>query len=164
MRLKSNLAGLLFVTALFGSSSRATAESAPPAPPQDETSLGEIPVTGSSAEHVIKLAILPSLAADLEDVVVRGVVRRDFELSGLFEVLPDSKAPPGLYGYEDAVDVPAWRNVGAEVIVKVAARKRSPKSIEVLGLAYFLNVGKDPVFQKSISVAPALPETIARTG
>jgi len=124
------------------------------APAQDETQLGEIPVTGSSSEHVVKLAILPSLAADLEDVVVRGVVRRDFELSGLFEVLPDGKAPTGLYGFEDPVDVPAWRNVGAEVIVKVAARRRSPTVIDVLGLAYFLNVGKDPVYQKTLSVAP----------
>jgi len=124
------------------------------APKTDETELGEIPVTGSSTEHVVKLAILPSLAADLEDVVVRGVVRRDFELSGLFDVIPDGKAPPGLYGFEDAVDVPAWRNVGAEVIVKVAARKRSPTVIDVLGIAYFLNVGKDPVFQKTLSVAP----------
>ena len=132
----------------------ALAEGAAPAPTADETQLGEIPVTGSSTEHVVKLAILPSLAADMEDVVVRGVVRRDFELSGLFDVIPDGKAPAGLYGFEDAVDVPAWRNLGAEVIVKVAARKRSPDVVDVLGIAYFLNVGKDPVYQKTISVAP----------
>ncbi len=123
-----------------------------PAPP-DEAVLGEIPVTGSGAEHVVKLAILPSLAPDMEDVVVRGVVRRDFELSGLFEVIADGKAPPGLYGFDDPVDVPAWRNLGAEVIVKVAARKRG-KTIDVLGLAYFVNVGKDPVFQKTLNVPP----------
>src|ERR1700742_1451247 len=132
----------------------AAQDPAAPAGTADETQLGEIPVTGSSAEHVVKLAILPSLAADLEDVVVRGVVRRDFELSGLFDVVPDGKAPPGLYGFEDPVDVPAWRNLGAEVVVKVAARKKDPKTIDVLGIAYFLNVGKDPVYQKTISVAP----------
>ncbi|HVW24834.1 MAG TPA: tolB protein [Polyangiaceae bacterium] len=148
MRLAATLLALL----LFPRA--ALAEEAAGTPPPDETQLGEIPVTGSSAEHVVKLAILPSLAADMEDVVVRGVVRRDFELSGLFDVIPDAKAPPGLYGFDDPVDVPAWRNVGAEVIVKVAARKKSPQVIDVLGIAYFMNVGKDPVYQKTISVAP----------
>ena len=132
----------------------AGAEAGSPAPPADEASLGEIPVTGTAQEHVVKLAILPSLAADLEDVVVRGVVRRDFELSGLFEVLSDSKAPQGMYGFDDPVDVAAWRNVGAEVVVKVAARKRSPKNIDVLGIAYLLASGKDPVYQKTLNVAP----------
>jgi TolB protein len=155
---------ILLVSALFFAAPAAMAQAPatpPPATPApapassaDETVLGEIPVTGSSAEHVVKLAILPSLAADMEDVVVRGVVRRDLELSGLFEVLPDGKAPPGLYGFDDSVDVPAWRNVGAEVIVKVAARKRSPKAIDVLGIAYFLNVGKEPVYQKTLNVPP----------
>jgi TolB protein len=125
------------------------------APPPDETSLGEIPVTGNAAEHVVKVAILPSLAPDMEDVVVRGVVRRDFELSGLFEVLPDSRAPAGMYGFADPVDVPAWRKAGAEVVVKVAARKQANKNIEVFGLAYFLTHGPDPVFQKKL-VVPAV--------
>jgi TolB protein len=148
------VSALLF--AAPGALAQAPAAPAPaPAATADETVLGEIPVTGSSAEHVVKLAILPSLAADMEDVVVRGVVRRDLELSGLFEVLPDGKAPSGLYGFDDPVDVPAWRNVGAEVVVKVAARKRAPTTIDVLGVAYFLNVGKDPVYQKTLTVQPS---------
>jgi len=145
---------LLLVLALETGRASAQAASPPAAPPQDETVLGEIPVSGHSAEHVIKLAILPSLAPDLEDVVVRGVVRRDFELSGLFDVIPDGKAPSGTYGFDDPVDVPAWRNVGAEVVVKVAARKRDAKTIEVLGLAYFLSHGADPVYQKKLEVSP----------
>jgi TolB protein len=120
----------------------------------DEMTLGEIPVTGTGAEHVIKLAILPSLSPDIEDVVVRGVVRRDFEISGLFELMADSKAPNGTYGFDDPVDVPAWRGAGAEVIVKVSARKHDATSVDVLGLAYFLNVGKEPVFQKTFTVHP----------
>jgi len=151
----------LFALLLLPHAALAQEVAAPGAASPDETQLGEIPVTGSSTEHVVKLALLPSLAADLEDVVVRSVVRRDFELSGLFDVIPDGKAPPGLYGFDDPVDVPAWRNLGAEVIVKVAARKRSPQVIDVLGLAYFLNVGKDPVYQKTISVAPDLVRVTA---
>jgi len=128
-----------------------------PAPPADATQnegvLGEFVVTGiTTQERLPRIAILPSLSPDLEDVIVRGVVRHDFELTGLFDVLPDSKAPQGLYGFDDPVDVPAWQKLGAEAIVKVAAQKKDATHIQVLGIAYFLNVGKDPVYQKTIVV------------
>jgi TolB protein len=130
----------------------APAGTAGDAKPQDETALGELIVTGTQQERLPRIAILPSLAPDLEDVIVRGVVRRDFELTGFFDVLSDSKAPPGTYGFDDPVDVDAWRKVGAESIVKVAARAAKDGKIEVYGLAYFLNVGKEPVYQKKILV------------
>jgi TolB protein len=120
----------------------------------DESALGTLVITGTSLEKLPRLAVLPSLSPDLEDVIVRGVVRRDFELTGLFEVITDAKAPPGLYGFEDPVDIDAWRKLGAEAIVKVAARTHAGKKdeIEVFGLAYFLNVGKDPVYEKKLVV------------
>lgn len=134
---------------------------APPAAPAaaqptapNESQLGEIVVTGHKEEKLPRIAILPSLSADLEDVIVRSVVRRDLELTGMFELIPDTKAPPGLYSFDDPVDVPAWQNLGAEAIVKVAARPRGNKA-EVSGLAYFLNVGKDPVYQKKFTVDKA---------
>jgi TolB protein len=118
--------------------------------------LGEFVVTGiTTQERLPKIAVLPSLSPDLEDVIVRGVVRHDFELTGLFDVLPDSKAPQGLYGFEDSVDVEAWQQLGAEAIVKVAAQKKDATHIQVLGIAYFLNVGKEPVYQKTIVVSKA---------
>ncbi|HET9956034.1 MAG TPA: tolB protein [Polyangiaceae bacterium] len=118
--------------------------------------MGELVVTGTQQERLPRIAILPSLSPDLEDVIVRGVVRRDFELTGLFDLIPDAKAPVGLYGFDDAIDVPAWRNLGAEAIVKVAARAdATPGKIQVLGIAYFLNVGKEPVYQKKIVVSKA---------
>jgi TolB protein len=110
-------------------------------------------VTGTTQEKLPRIAVLPSLAPDLEDVIVRGVVRRDFELTGLFDLIPDSKAPVGLYGFDDPIDVAAWQKLGAEAIVKVAARAdAAPGKIQVLGIAYFLNVGKEPVYQKKIVV------------
>jgi TolB protein len=121
------------------------------APPADEGALGQFIVTGHQTEKLPRIAILPSLAPDLEDVVVRSVVRRDIELTGLFELISDSKAPPGLYSFDDPVDVPAWQKLGAEAIVKVAARQKAGK-VEVSGLAYFLNIGKDPVYQKRLLV------------
>ncbi len=109
-------------------------------------------ITPQASVHVTPLAVLPSLSSDYSDVILRGVVRRDLELSGLFRVIPDAKAPPGLYGFHDAVDLPAWKKLGAEVIVKVAARTLKDDKVEVLGLAYFLDVGKDPVYEKRIVV------------
>ena len=146
-RLPLSLAFTLCLALISGS---ATAQTG--APPPDESLLGPFVVTGHAQEHVTKLAILPSLSPDLEDVIVRGVVRRDFELSGLFDVIPDRRAPSGLYGFDDPVDVNAWRKIGAEVIVKVAARRHKSGQIQVFGLCYFLNVGKDPVYEKTLLV------------
>ena len=147
MRLIKLLISFVVLLTSFG----ALAQPAPP--PSDESVLGEFVVTGTQAEKLPKIAVLPSLSPDLEDVIVRGVVRRDFELTGLFEVLSDSKAPPGLYGFDDPIDLEAWKKLGAEAIVKVAARADSaPGKIQVQGIAYFLNVGKDPVYQKKLVV------------
>jgi len=145
-----NARPFLALLAVLLSTTLASAQSERPIP--DEGALGELVVTGHVKEHVTTLAILPSLVPDLEDVIVRSVVRRDMELSGMFDVIPDSRAPEGTYGFDDPVDVGAWRKIGAEVIVKVAARKRRAGKIEVLGLAYFLNIGKDPVYEKKLLV------------
>jgi hypothetical protein len=89
----------------------------PEGPPPDESVLGELLITGDVTEHITPLAVLPSLSPVLEDVIVRGVVRRDFELTGMFKVIPDEQAPEGLYGFNDPVDVKAWSKLGAEVII-----------------------------------------------
>lgn len=119
----------------------------------DESLLGEFLITGSEGDNRPRLAILPSLSPDLEDVIVRGVVRRDFELTGLYRMIPDKKAPPGMYGFADPVDVAAWQSVGAQVVIKVAARKEPASGdIQVFGLAYLLAAGKEPVFREMITV------------
>jgi TolB protein len=121
-------------------------------PPPDESLLGELLITGDVAEHVTSLAVLPSLSPDLEDVIVRGVVRRDFELTGMFNVIPDTKAPEGLYGFDDPVDIRAWSALGAEVIIKVAARQNDANTVKISGLCYFLSHGRAPVYQQSFVV------------
>ena len=146
---------ILAAFAVFAVVPPAAADTPPaaPTPAPDEGVLGAFVITGvNTNERLPRIAVLPSLAPDLEDVIVRGVVRRDFELTGLYDVIPDSKAPQGLYGFDDPIDVPAWQQVGAEAIVKVAAQKKGPNQIQVLGVAYFLNVGKEPVYQKTIVV------------
>jgi TolB protein len=124
----------------------------PEGPPPDESVLGELLITGDVQEHVTPLAVLPSLSPDLEDVIVRGVVRRDFELTGMFKVLPDERAPEGLYGFNDPVDIKAWANLGAEVIIKVAAQKQGPDTVKIFGLCYFLSHGREPVYEKTLVV------------
>jgi TolB protein len=129
----------------------AMAQSAAETP--DESLLGEFLVTGTEGDTRPRLAILPSLSPDLEDVIVRGVVRRDFELTGLYRMIPDKKAPPGMYGFNDPVDVGAWQSIGAQVVIKVAARKDAKTGdIQVFGLAYLVAAGKQPVFREIITV------------
>ena len=143
---------LTLLTAVVAVSVCSSAAADVPAPPADESALGEMIITPSTAEKLPRIAILPSLSPDYEDVVVRGVVRHDFELTGLFDVIADDKAPAGMYGFEDAVDVDAWRKLGAEAIVKVAARKAANDQIEVFGLAFLMSAGKKPVFEKKLIV------------
>src|SRR5690606_4769777 len=112
-RSQMRLVSKCLVVTLIASASQAQQAKKP-----DESLLGEFVVTGVTQEHIPKIAILPSLAPDMEDVVVRSVVRRDFELTGMFDVIDDTKAPPGLYGFDDPVDIDAWRKLGPEAIVK----------------------------------------------
>jgi TolB protein len=124
-----------------------------PAPPANEAVLGVVPVVDDGKDGVrpIKLAILPSLAPDLEDVIVRSVVRRDLELTGLFDVIEDAKAPSGLYGFDDPVDIDAWRKLGAEVIVKVAAKLDNKDKAKIFGLCYFPTSAKIPSTRRASS-------------
>jgi TolB protein len=129
-----------------------TAQAQAPAP-NPEAGLGEFVVTGTKVEHVTKLAVLPSFAPDLEDVIVRSVVRRDLELSAMFELVSESKAPPGNYQFDDPVDVAGWKKAGAEVIVKLAARKLpsnkpGENKVEVAAFAYLPEHGVEPVYER----------------
>jgi len=144
-------------TLTLAGSSAAQAPAAPPpaAAGPDESVLGEMVITSSTVEKLPRIAVLPSLSPVFADVVVRGVVRRDFELTGLFDVISDDKAPSGSYGFDDAVDVDAWRKLGAESLVKVAAKEVGTDQIQVFGFAYLLSSGKKAVFEKSITAKKA---------
>jgi TolB protein len=138
--------------ALLVGAREANAQSAASQPAPDESLLGELLITGDVQEHVTPLAVLPSLSPELEDVIVRGVVRRDFELTGMFNVLSDAKAPEGPYGFDDPVDIKAWSKLGAEVIIKVAARQHEAGTVKIFGLCYFLSHGREPVYEKTFVV------------
>lgn len=140
------------LTFLFSHPGSAFAQEKAAQTPSEDV-LGEFVVTGTVQEHIPKIAILPSLAPDYVDVVIRSVVRRDLELSGMFRIIDDKNAPAGTYGFHDPVDVGAWQSLGAEAIVKVAARELENGKVELLGLAYFPNSGKEPVYETKIVVS-----------
>ncbi len=146
---------LIFVTSLSAAflSSASAEEKGNASESSDENILGELIVSGTVKEHFAKVAILKSNSALYEDVVVRNVVRKDLDLSGMFRLIPDSKAPPGAYGFNDPVDIKAWQALGAEAMVKVAARSAKNGKVEVLGLAYFPSAGKEPVYKTTLVVS-----------
>ena len=117
-----------------------------------EEGLGEFVVTGVAQEHRPTIAILPAISFLHEDIVVRNVVRRDLELSGIFRVIDDSRAPEGDYDFSAPVELDPWQAIGAEAIVKVAARKRPDGLIDVLGLAYFPQTGSRPIYQHQFRI------------
>jgi TolB protein len=124
-----------------------------PAPPNPDDLLGNIVVVAGATRSLPKIGVLPSLASELEDVTLRSVVRRDLDLCGEFEVLPDSAAPDGLYLSDTPVDVKAWAAKGVEAVVKVSAKPLpGGKKAELRGLAYFVNRGTTPVFDKRFEV------------
>lgn len=142
----------LFVTAATSLAVAQQSSTSRSSVPADESVLGEFVVTGVVQEHIPTIAILPSNAAGMADVSLRSVVRRDLELTGFFDVIPDEKAPHGRYGFEDPVDVKAWQSLGAEAIVKLAARETQGDQVDVLGIAYFPSAGPAPVYETKLTV------------
>ncbi len=138
----------------------AAAAVAPPAgaqlaadkPPNPDDLLGNIVVVAGAGRPLPKIAVLPSLASEMEDVTIRSVARRDLELCGEFELLTDSSAPEGLYLADSPVDVKAWAGKGVEAVVKVTGKPLAGGKAELRGLAYFVNRGAAPVLDKRFVV------------
>jgi TolB protein len=127
--------------------------STPQAAPSPEDVLGNIVVVAGAGRPLPKIAVLPSLAPDAEDVTVRSVVRRDLDLSGEFELLPDSAAPEGLYLADTPVDVKAWSGKGVEALVKVSGKPGSDKDhAELRGEVYLMSKGATPVLKKHFRI------------
>ncbi|MBK8251936.1 MAG: PD40 domain-containing protein [Polyangiaceae bacterium] len=113
--------------------------------------LGNMVVVASSARALPKIGVLPSISPEIEDVTLRSVVRRDLDLSGEFELLDESAAPDGLYLPDSKVDVAAWKNKGAEAVVRVTARKTN-NVVELIGEAYLASTGDVAVLEKTFTV------------
>lgn len=158
---------LAAITALTGGLFAGTARTAEPppstppqTPPPDETVLGTLDVNGAATSAPLpKLAVMPIVTTGDADTTLQLVVKKDLDLCGQFDVVDDSVAPSGLYLHDSTVDVAAWRSKGISILVRVLANKLPSGKIEMLGSAYFLGRGADPVFQHRIETDASLVRT-----
>jgi TolB protein len=152
----TRLVGLLALGAIIAGVSLApklaTAQPAGDPPPNPEEILRSFVVRATATRSLPKIAVQPSLASNIEDVTIRTVVRRDLDLCGEFEVIPDSAAPDGLYLSDTPVDVKAWAAKGANAVVKVSGKELDTGRVQLRGLAYFADTGDQPVFDKTFVV------------
>ncbi len=106
----------------------------------DERLLGTVEVNGSGngLPPLPKMAVVPLLTTGMADSIVNLVVRRDMELSGQFEVEDASLAPPGPFTQEAPLNLSAWREKGAEYVLRVFAQPAPNDSVrtELVGEAY----------------------------
>lgn len=119
--------------------------------PTNQDLLGNMVVVAGAARQLPKIGVVPSLSADIEDVTLRGVVRRDLDLSGEVELLSEDAAPAGLYLADSPVDTRAWAKKGAEAVIRVSARKTGSQ-VELIGQAFLVDKGDAPVFEKTVVV------------
>ncbi|APR83952.1 tolB protein precursor [Minicystis rosea] len=139
----------------LGSVAPAGAQTPAAAPLDPNDLLGNIVVVAGAGRPLPKIAVLPSLAPDMEDVTLRSVVRRDLDLSGEFELLPESAAPEGLYLPDTPVDVKAWSGKGVEAVVKVSGKKLDATRAELRAVVFFVKHGDAPVLDKRFAVPAA---------
>ena len=149
----------LAVTALLSliASSPGFAETPPPgdSPPNPADLLGNLVVVAGGGKSLPKIGILPSISSEMEDVTAGSVMRRDLDLCGEFELLPEGAAPPGLYLADSPVDVKAWSAKGVEAVVKVSGKKRTNDQAELRAQAYLTSRGQGPVYDKRFLVPEA---------
>lgn len=139
--------------ALFSQAAAFAQQPAPAAPADDPLANFVVPAADpNSAPPLPKIAILSSTNADMENVSLFSVVKRDIELSGEFDILPDNAVASGVYVSDDAVDIKAWGDKGAEAVLRVVARKISDTKAELRGQAFMVSSGDAPIFEKKYEV------------
>ncbi len=153
----------------------ADAPSAPPAPATsapgaepDESILGTVEVNGSAEglPPLPKMGVVPVVPTGLADTLVRLVVVRDMDLSGQFEVMKDDLAPPGPFTHTTPLDLGAWREHGAEYVVRVFSQPAANDSTktELVGEAYLTPAAAQASAARKAATAPvAEPKPAFRT-
>jgi len=110
-------------------------------------------IVASSAESggrpLPKLAIHPTLAADEFDITLRNVVRRDLDLSGEYELLPE---PEDALLSDANVDLEGWKKKGAEAVVKLVGKTMDNGKVALDALAWLTDSPEDPVYKNHVEV------------
>ncbi len=99
-----------------------------------------------------KIAIHPTLAADEYDITLRNVVRRDLDLSGEYELLPE---PEDALLSDANVDIEGWKKKGAEAVVKLVGKTQENGKIALDALAWLTDSAEAPVYQTHVEVEPS---------
>jgi TolB protein len=137
--------------------------SSAPQPAPDESVLGTVEVNGSAGMVPLpKMSVVPIVPTGAADSLVNLVVRRDMELSGQFEVLDDAVAPQGPFTHTTPLDLAAWRDHGAEYVLRVFSQPAANNSArtELVGEAYVTPTPQQTAAQKARVAAgtSTLPE------
>ena len=140
--------------AFFGLRDTPVAHAEGPSADEAEKILSHIVITDDSKgrKPLPKIGVVPSIASDHADVTLHTVIRRDLDLCGEFEVLPDSKAPDGAE-LGGKVDIEAWKETGVEAVVKVAGKTLDDGKVQLKALAYFVSDDEnadEPVYNKTL--------------
>jgi TolB protein len=122
-----------------------------PAQPNEDL-LGTLEVNGGTGTPPPpKMSVVPLVSTGAADDQVNLVVRRDMALSGQFEVLDDSTAPQGPFTHTTPLDLAAWRDKGAEYVLRVFAQPAANNSAktELVGEAYLTPTPQQAAAQKA---------------
>jgi TolB protein len=103
------------------------------------------------------MGVVPIITTGTADNIVNLVVRRDMDLSGQFEVLDESTSPPGPFTHTTSLDLGAWRDKGAEYVLRVFAQPAANDSAktELVGEAYLTPTAAQAAAQKARAAAAA---------
>ncbi|MEZ4299010.1 MAG: hypothetical protein R3B70_28940 [Polyangiaceae bacterium] len=71
--------------------------------------LGNLVITPGASRPLPKLGVIPSLSSDYSDVLLSGVIRRDLDLCGEFELIEPADAPEGADSSSTTVDTESWK-------------------------------------------------------
>jgi TolB protein len=133
----------------------------------DESILGTVEVNGSAGglPPLPKMGVVPIVPTGTADTIVHLVVVNDMDLSGQFEVIAESASPSGPFTHATPLDLAAWRDSGAEYVVRVFAQPAANDSAktELVGEAYLTPTAAQAAAQKSRGGPSADPKPAFRT-
>jgi TolB protein len=133
----------------------------------DESILGTVEVNGSGGglPPLPKMGVVPIVPTGTADTIVHLVVVNDMDLSGQFEVIGENASPSGPFTHATPLDLAAWRDSGAEYVVRVFAQPAAGDSskTELVGEAYLTPTAAQAAAQKARGATPPDPKPAFRT-
>ncbi len=115
--------------------------------------LGDLVVPPGATRPLPRIALVPSLSADLADVLAHGVIERDLDLCGEVEILPPKLAPTDATT-DVPVDMDAWTKTGVAAVIAVKAATSGDK-VSLSADAYLVKRGATPVLTRKVTTTTA---------